>query len=228
MDNESVITFYWRPRDNRSRILFTAVDHRGRETFYCTPLTRLRAFREDSVLKLCTASSSNEHFFWTWADLQFTHHELMVLIYSTFVALKRQDHRRLPEALMENPRDMAEESLFSGLLDDHGMQHVLRLLEDPSSRVLRLEARSYRGNKEEVPIWTVFLTKYRETHDRDIFNIEGGGIVSMISTNPKPFLFMPEYGLPCMSNGDFALQFTKREGEFLERHVAMCVEEVAD
>lgn len=214
VDTSSVLTFYWRPRDGRARLLFTAVNQWGQETFYCTPLTRLRGFREDSILRLCMASSSDDQLFWTWAELKFIYHERMVLFYSTFVALKRQDPYGLPEPLIEDPRDMEEELLFSGDIRDGSMQHVLRLLEDPGSRVLRLEARSYRGDKKEVPIWTAFLTKYRDGRDRDIFNIERGGIVSMICPKPKPFIFVPEYGLPCMSNGDFALQFTKRDGEY--------------
>lgn len=167
------------------------------------------------MLKLCMASSRDNHIFRPWASLKFIYHERMVLFYSTFVALKRQDPHGLPEPLIEDPRDMEEELLFSGDIRDGNMQHVLRLFEDCGSRVLRLEARSYRGDKKEVPIWTAFLSKYRDACDRDIFNVEHGGIVSMICVKPKPFLFLSEYGLPCMSNGDFALQFTKREGEFL-------------
>lgn len=141
----------------------------------------------------------------------------MVLFYSTFVALKRQDSAAagsLPTALIEDPRDMEEELLFSGVIRDRDMFHVLRLLQDLGSGVLRLEARSYRGDKDEVPIWTAFLTKYKDNRDRDIFNLESRGVVSMICPKPKPYIFVPEYGLPLMSDGNFALQFVRRDGEF--------------
>jgi hypothetical protein len=148
-----------------------------------------------------------------WAQLQFVYHERMVLFYSTFVALKRQDPTIVPEPLIEDPRDMEEEVLFSGVIRDREIYHALRLLGDPGSGVLRLEARSYRGDKEEVPIWTALLSKYRDARDRDIFNLEGNGLVSMICPKPKPYIFVQEYGIPCMSDGDFALQFSKRDGE---------------
>jgi len=138
----------------------------------------------------------------------------MVLFYSTFVALKRQDSAGLPTALIEDPRDLEEELLFSGTIRDREMFHVLRLLQDRGSGVLRLEARSYRGDRDEVPIWTAFLTKYKDNRDRDIFNLESRGVVSMICPKPKPYIFVPEYGLPLMSDGNFALQFVKRDGEW--------------
>ena len=141
----------------------------------------------------------------------------MVLFYSTFVALKRQDSAgtgsSLPTALIEDPRDMEEELLFGGTIRDRDMFHALRLLRDRASGVLRLEARPYRGDRDEVPIWTAFLTKYKDNRDRDIFGVEGRGVVSMICPKPKPYIFVPEYGLPLMSDGNFALQFVERDGE---------------
>jgi hypothetical protein len=217
-DNNSILTFYWRPQTGRARLLFTSTNAWGQELHYCNPLTRLRAFRDGSILKLCMASSSDDHLFWTWAELKFIYHERMVLFYSTFVALKRQDSAAagsLPTALIEDPRDMEEELLFSGVIRDRDMFHVLRLLQDLGSGVLRLEARSYRGDKDEVPIWTAFLTKYKDNRDRDIFNLESRGVVSMICPKPKPYIFVPEYGLPLMSDGNFALQFVRRDGKLM-------------
>lgn len=52
-------------------------------------------------------------------------------------------------------------------------------LGNRGSCVLRLEARSYRGDRDEVPIWTAFLTKYKDNGDRDIVNLESRGVVSM-------------------------------------------------
>ena len=208
------MTFYWRPRDGRARLLFTSINNWGQEVHYCNPLTRLRAFRDGSILELCMASSSDDHNFWTWATLKFINHERMVLFYSTFVALKRQDPAGLPTVLIEDPCDMEEEALFSGTIRDREMFHVLRLLQDRGSGVLRLEARSCRGDKVEVPIWTAFLTKYRDNRDREFFNLESRGVVSMICPKPKPYIFVSEYGLPLMPDGTFALQFVKRDGEW--------------
>jgi hypothetical protein len=213
VDNGSILTFYWRPRDGRARLLFTAIDLRGQETYYCTPLNCLRAIRDDSILQLCMARSHEDRGFWPWAELKFIYHERMVLFYSTFIALKRQDLASVPETLIEDPRDMGEDTLFSGMIHDRDIYHALYLLRDPSSDVLRLEARSYRGDKVEGPIWVAFLSKYRDDKDRDFFDLEGDGIVSMICPKPRPYFFVQEYSLPCMSNGDFALQFSKGDGE---------------
>ena len=208
-----MVIFYWRPHDSRARILFTGRDSYGQELLYCTPLNCLRIFRKDSMLQLCHASSQEDDLFWNWAELKFVYHERMVLFYSTFVAMKRQDSQAVPEPLIEDPRDMEEEVLFSGVIRDDGKSHGLRLLRDRGSRVLRLEARPYRGLREEVPIWTAFLTKYREGGDRDIFFMERHGIVSMICPKPKPYVFLSGYGIPLMQNGDLALHFAVREGE---------------
>jgi hypothetical protein len=151
--------------------------------------------------------------FTAWAQLQFLHHEHMVLFYSTFVALKRQDPTSVPAPLIDDPLDMAEDLLFSGIIRDQDMNHALRLLQDRDSRVLRLEARPHRGDKKEVPIWTAFLSKYRDSGDRDIFNLEDDGSVSMIFPKPAPYIFVQEYGLPCMPSGDFLLRFPVKNGE---------------
>jgi hypothetical protein len=157
--------------------------------------------------------NSDDHFFWTWAELKFTHHERMVLFYCTFVALKRQDSASLPTALIEHPGDMEEEVLFSGIIRDRNMFHALRLLQDRGSGVLRLEARPHRGVMEEVPIWTAFLATYKDNGDRDVLNLESRGVVSMICPKPSPYVFVAEYELPLMPDGNFALQFVERDGE---------------
>jgi len=159
------------------------------------------------------ASRSDEDLFLTWAELKFTHHERMVLFYSTFVALKRQDPAGLHRALIDDPRDMEEEGLFGGIVRDRDMLHGLRLLQDRGSGVIRLEARPYRGDKDGVPIWTAFLTKYKEGRDIDFFALEGRGLVSMACPRPKPFIFVSKYALPLTSDGEIALQFVERNGE---------------
>lgn len=209
-DNGSLTTFYWRPHDGRARVLVTAIDGDGQETLYCTPLNCLRIFRKDSILQLCQASSREDNVFWVWAELEFVYHERMVLFWSTFIALKRQDSRLVPGALIEDPRDMEEEVIYSGIIHDNGKSFALRLLQDRDSRVVRLEARPYRGVRDGVPIWTAFLTKYMDVGDRDIFALEPHGIVSMICPKPKPYIFLSDYGLPLMPNGDLALQLEER------------------
>jgi hypothetical protein len=193
-------------------MLFSAVDSRGRENIQCVPLTSLTAVRDRSMLQLFRASDRDGTFV-CWAKLKFIHYERMVLFYSTFVALKRQDLKETPEELIDNPAEMQEEEHYGGVIRDNRMLHALRLFECPGSGAFRLEARPYRSDREEVPIWTAFLTKYLDKGD-PIFNLEADKVtVTMSGVKPAPFIFVSEYRLPQTRHGEYLLRFDSRNGE---------------
>lgn len=204
------------------RILFTALDDRNRELYYCVPLTSLKAVRDGSILQLCR-SSSRDGSFWLWARLKFVHYERLVLFYSTFVALKRQDNQETHPQLLEEPRDMDDEEHFGGVIRaGQGMLHALRLFECRGSKAVRLEVRPYRSSREEVPIWTAFLTKYVIQRDQYFFDLESDRRVIMTRPRPEPFLFLSGYALPQARNGsDFLLTFDTKDGECLLEAVAI-------
>jgi hypothetical protein len=215
VDSNSTITFYHRPQDRRARMLFSTVDSRGRETLHSVPLTSLAAVRDRSVLKLFRLSSHDTRTYKPWAELKFIHHERMVLFFSMFVALKRQDSHETPTQLIDDPAEkQGEDEHYGGVVCDHHKRHALRLLQCPGSGALRLEARPHRGDRREVPIWTAFLTKYAETND-PIFELQADRVtVSVIGLKPAPFVFVSEYRLPQTQFGDYMLRFYSKDGEF--------------
>jgi hypothetical protein len=194
-------------------MLFSSVDDRGRENIHSVPLTSLTVIRDRSILQLFRASS-RDGALKRWANLKFIHYERMVLFYSTFIALKRQDLNETPELLIDSPAEtQGEEEHYGGVIRDGRKRHALRLFECPGSGAFRLEARPYRGDREEVPIWTAFLTKYLQQKDTIFFLEEDKVTVTMIGLKPAPFVFVSEYTLPRTQDGDYVLRFNSREGE---------------
>ena len=134
----------------------------------------------------------------------------MVLFYSTFVAMKRQDNREaLPVSLIED-HELREDEQFGGVVRDGGMLHALRLFCDRKSGVVRLEASALRGPKEGVPLWTAFITRYAT--DPDWMALEDDGQVSMIALKPPPYVFLAGYKLPRNRKGEYLLQFETPDG----------------
>lgn len=210
-DTKDEITFYHRPSDNRARLLFSETISRNRVILYSLPLDSLIAIRRYSVIHLCGARSDGSYR--PWAYLKFMYFERLALFYSTFVALKRQDSRETRGPLIEDPSNMDEEEHYGGLIraGDH-MLHALRLLECRGSGVVRLEARAFRSSKDEVPIWTVFLTKYARDGDEEIFGCDpGSSLITMNRPKPEPFYFQSRYALPRTRHGDYRLQFASIE-----------------
>lgn len=207
-------TFYLRPEDRRARILFAETDSRNRETLFCVPLNTLRVIRNRSILQLCRASDRDGSLR-PWAKLKFIYYERMVLFYSTLVALKRQDWKETPFELLEEPRDMDDEELFGGVIRaGNGMLHALRLFRCHGSGAVRLEARPFEGDMEEVPIWTAFLTKYVNQRDQDFLALESQSVVTMCRPRPEPFVFVNGYRLPLTPDGyHYTLRFDSKQGE---------------
>ncbi|KAK6441416.1 hypothetical protein LTR95_002364, partial [Oleoguttula sp. CCFEE 5521] len=215
------VRLYWRPVDNRTRVLYMTKSSRSQDLLYCVPLTQLRAIRKDATLQLCRASSQDGHLK-LWAKLNFVFYERMVLFYSTFVAMKRQDSQDpLPTALIED-LDLREKQEFGGVIRDRDLRHALRLFRDTNSGVVRLEASALRGPREGVPIWTAFITRY--SFDPDWMALESGGIVTMAALKPPPYVFLAGYGLVRNRHGDYILQFdtTDDAADFVRTWSGVC------
>jgi len=224
VDSNSTVTFYHRPQDQRARMLFSRISSHGREKLYSVPLTSLTATRDRSVLTLLRASSHDDrtYKYKPWATLKFIHYERMVLFFSMFVALKRQDLNETPHQLIDNPAETQEDEHYGGVVCDGHKRHALRLLQCPGSGALRLEARPHRGDRQEVPIWTAFLTKYAETND-PIFELQADRVtVIMVGLKPAPFMFVSEYRLPQTQYGDYVLRFYGRDGELYLSPTRIC------
>ena len=141
----------------------------------------------------------------------------MVLFYSTFVAMKRQDmrdiaHAYLVDVMVLDENDEGEERLFGGQIQHDNMLHALRLFRDRRSGVVRLEASALRGPKKDVPIWTAFVTRYAAKNDLHWAAFEGRGVVSLAALRPAPTVFIAGYKPPKNPAGDYMLPFTTKEG----------------
>lgn len=208
------LRLYWRPSDFRARILIMTIDVHGRHLLFSQPLTNLKIIRQGSSLQLCRAPRGGGQYA-LWARLNFIFHERMVLFYSTFVAMKRQDqrgvaHRDLMDVFELISETGGEQELFAGQMKHGDMVHALRLFRDRASGAVRLEASPLRGSKKDVPIWTAFLTKY--AHDPDHANYEGNKVVSFAAIRPPPYVFLLRYEPPRNSAGNYVLPFTTDDG----------------
>lgn len=220
-DRERVwVRLYWRPRDSRARILIMTKDSHGRQLSYCTLLTSLKVIRNKSTLQLCRLRRDGT--FDPWAILNFILHERLVLFYSTFVAMKRQDSKPVAhDSLLDKcelegmPRGSQEELFYASTVQDEGMVHKLRLYHDHGSGVLRLEASAFRGPMENVPLWIAFVTSYADKGDVDWAHYEGKGIVSLAALKPPPYVFLSGYQPPRDRDGMYILQFTSDKGAFV-------------
>ncbi|KAK4956383.1 hypothetical protein LTR10_005907 [Elasticomyces elasticus] len=220
------LRIYWRPEDNRARMLVMTKASDGRDQHYCVVLSSLKIIREQSCLKLCRARPDGKYDLWT--KLNFAIYERMVLFYCTFVAMKRQDeravsHPALADSLeLKTPDRRGERELFAGVIKHGDMRHALRLFRDRASGGVRLEASAKRGPMQDVPIWTAFITRYAE--DPDWPQYEGDGLVSLAAIKPPPYVFLPHYEPPRNRDGEYVLQFvTSDDGkQFVESWVALC------
>jgi hypothetical protein len=68
------IRLYWRPSDQRARILFLTLDISEQKVQYCIPLTALKLLRTESCLQLCRVNRADGKLD-LWANLRFTLYE---------------------------------------------------------------------------------------------------------------------------------------------------------
>lgn len=225
--------FYWRPSDNRARILIAAKNASGSFTYFCLPLNNLKIIREKFILQLCRARREDGQYT-LWARLNFYFHERMVLFYSTYTAMKRQDTTAIiPRQLadgFELETQNGEQCLFSGQIKHDGMLHAVRVFRDRGSGVVRLEAAALRGkciiilcshhmlrvlsllgSKKDVVLWTAFVTRY--TNNPHWPALERG-VVSLAAFQPPPYVFLSHYEPPRDGKGQYVLPFTTDNGTF--------------
>jgi hypothetical protein len=127
-ETDVYVRLYWRPDDNRARILFLTKDLEGHRMRYCLPLTGLKLLRTNSCLQLCRINRRDGQLD-LWARLRFLLHERgylyaqsprrssnmhlgMVLFYCTAVAMKYQDETGIADGL-EDFFDPGEDIEFS-------------------------------------------------------------------------------------------------------------------
>nr|POE94249.1 hypothetical protein CFP56_16489 [Quercus suber] len=150
----------------------------------------------------------------------------MVLFYNTFVAMKRQDSRPVPHsALLDNHGLIAgnygEIELFGGRVLSDSLQHAIRVFKDRGSGVVRIEACARRGPMKDVPIWTAFVTHYKD--DPDHVMLETRRVVSFAALRPKPYIFLHRYELPRNERGDYVLEFTTSDGHCRSGYLGQAV-----
>nr|POE78680.1 hypothetical protein CFP56_62931 [Quercus suber] len=158
----------------------------------------------------------------------------MVLFHNTFVAMKRQDSRPVRHhALIDNDAlavgHYSDTELFGGRILSGSLQHALRVFKDPGSGVVRIEACPCRGPMKNVPLWTAFVTHYK--NDPDHVALETRHVVSFAALRPKPYLFLPWYEPPRNENGQYVLEFISSSGKNISHDLSsspLAVRSVAD
>lgn len=199
------VRLYWRPSDQRARILFLTLDSSGRKMRYCIPLTALKVLRTESCLQLCRVNRADGKLD-LWANLRFTLYERMVLFYCTVVAMKRQDSVPTPQGL-EDFFQPGEKEEFGGEIRDDDYLHAFRIFRDRDSGGVRFEATARRGAMKTIPIWTAFVTQY----------IGSKGWIRRVSSTTvqlqklHPYVFCDNYTPPKAPNGKYELTFTSAE-----------------
>lgn len=203
------IHLLWRPPDLRARILYVDRDTLGRSMSYCVPLTALRLVRRESCLRLVRLNQDRGRLE-LWANLRFSLFERMVIFYGAFVAMKRQDQMESPLEL-DDWFDSGEKEEIRGEIEDghRGFVHEFRVLKDPDSRCVRLEARVIRGRFKGVPVWTAFVTRHIGSRS---WMRRLGRVVEI--TDLQPYVFCDNYTLPRGSTGTYRLHFASQRGKY--------------
>lgn len=240
-DEETLsVQFFWRPRDQRARILVSVQDQYGHLAHYCRPLNDLKIIRDRSTLQLCRARPDTLQYT-LWARLNFYFHERMVLFYSTFAAMKRQDQRAVIHQQLTDgfglESEHGEECQFSGQIQHGKMFHAVRLFRDRGSGVVRLEVAALRGrfelsrrlmrrsNRSDRRHKLTFRLSTgskkdlalwtafvtKYTNDPDWAAIERG-VVCLSAFRPPPYVFAANYEPPRDRYGHYVLPFTTNSG----------------
>ena len=142
----------------------------------------------------------------------------MVLFYSTFVAMKRQDTHDVEHDDLIDDFELREKEEFGGEVMDGNMSHALRLFRDRPTGVVRIEASALRGSKQDVPIWTAFVTRYLAQQDDAWVQLEDDFTVSLAALRHPPHVFVSAYHPPRNRNNEYELRFAYTEGMALYTH----------
>ncbi|KAK8191589.1 uncharacterized protein BKA78DRAFT_137333 [Phyllosticta capitalensis] len=200
--SEVFVRLYWRPTDNRARIVFLTKDPSGERRRYCFPLTALKIMRVGASLQFCRINKHDGGLD-LWAVLRFASSERMVLFYCICIGLKYQDpvEYDLGEDDFFAP---GEEQLFGGEIKDDGLLHALRIFRDTKSGSIRFEGTSRHGRSKRTPIWTAFVSDLLRTrgwlHRLDNRTVEFSELHTYVFCNS----FVPLRG----RNGRHEVRFT--------------------
>ncbi|KAK8212221.1 hypothetical protein IWZ01DRAFT_434110 [Phyllosticta capitalensis] len=204
--SEVFVRLYWRPTDNRARIVFLTKDPSGERRRYCFPLTALKIMRVGASLQFCRINKHDGGLD-LWAVLRFASSERMVLFYCICIGLKYQDpvEYDLGEDDFFAP---GEEQLFGGEIKDDGLLHALRIFRDTKSGSIRFEGTSRHGRSKRTPIWTAFVSDLLRTrgwlHRLDNRTVEFSELHTYVFCNS----FVPLRG----RNGRHEVRFTSTSG----------------
>jgi len=93
-----------------------------------------------------------------WAALSFQTWEELVLMYSSFLALKARN-RKVVKVAPEEYLPKGERKLFQARISDDGFWHSLAVYKDITTGGIRLLASACEGPLKQCPIWTAFVTQ---------------------------------------------------------------------
>ncbi|KAI6783731.1 uncharacterized protein J7T54_001607 [Emericellopsis cladophorae] len=148
---------------------FTAVYQLTRDKIHCNS-----PFNDD---KICLIAYENGHDLcpdgcvlrfkrWSsmsacsklWAALSFQTWEELVLMYSSFLALKARN-RKVVKVAPDEYLPKGERKLFQARISDDGFWHSLAVYKDITTGGIRLLASACEGPLKQCPIWTAFVTQ---------------------------------------------------------------------
>ena len=161
-----IARFFWRPRDDRARLLISATDDLGTQLRYCITLTELTLFRYGNLLQFRRMTATNKLN--PWATLSFPTYEKLVLFHCVYAAMKNQDRRHdsaqalrdFPQNAPSTPLHLDEEQIFAAHIEEGEYVHALRIYFDRDSGASRIEACPHGGGMKCCPIWTAFITEH--------------------------------------------------------------------
>ncbi|KAF2745064.1 hypothetical protein M011DRAFT_460273 [Sporormia fimetaria CBS 119925] len=200
------VRLYWRPEDNRARILFLALDEFGNRVRFSFSLANLRITRQGCCLQLCRVNRHDQGLD-LWANLRFNMYERMVLFWCTFVALKRQDERGTAQELATDYFQPGEDEEFGGLVQEGKSIQAFRVWRDLDSGAVRFEVMPRRGRYTTVPIWTAFVTPY--IGQEDWMKLVGKSTIQFKELHP--YVFHQGYVVPRGKTGRYQVTFKDPE-----------------
>ncbi|KAL8916942.1 MAG: hypothetical protein Q9208_008263 [Pyrenodesmia sp. 3 TL-2023] len=207
-DGDLRVRLYHRDSDQRARI-HCRLSRNGRsQKQTCLPLTSLHIQRNASTIRLCRVDSSG-HKKELWACLRFPSYERLTLFYCAFLALRSQDSGN-PIGYFDDHLIHGEKSIYAGKIIDDNFEHALRVFRDRDSGGIRLQASVRRGELENTPVWTAFVT----THIQSERWMRKASSKIIHIADLQRFVFTTEYNPQLGPQGQHELRFLSARGAF--------------
>ena len=96
-----------------------------------------------------------------------------------------------------------EKQLFSGTIIDDGYAHVIRILHDVETGMVRLQASVVSGDMQDAPVWTAFVTHVRYSNS---WNRKTGVDSTVYLADIQHIIFTSDYR-PRFRRDGFPLDF---------------------